>query len=131
MKDRFAIDSNILIYMMNSSAGKKHEEALNFLKKARNREAAIPAQCLAESYFQALKKDVETGKARELLQDLRRDPEFNVLSYGSEELEQAMKADQEFWDRLIEATARNNGYKFIYTENASDFNKIKALNPLK
>jgi predicted nucleic acid-binding protein len=132
MENSFAIDSNILIYLLNGSAGEKHEKANEFMNKARMNKAAIPAQCIAESYFQVLKKDsIHKEKAREILIDLKNDPEFEILEYGKRELENAMRAESYFWDKLIEQSVLENGYEVIYTENKSDFEEIEAINPVK
>jgi len=131
MKDKFAVDSNIIIYSLNRDAGRKHEAALNFLSKAENMDAAIPLQCLAETYFQITKRKVSTEKGRKAVESLKHDTDFQIINYGIKELDEAVKTDRNFWDRLIEATLLENGYKTIYTENINDFQEIETINPLK
>ena len=131
MKDKFIIDSNILIYALNKSAKEKHEKAKKLMLEAEKFDAAIPVRCLAETYFQVLKKDVSTEKARTFIEDLKHDRDFKIIQYGSKELDSAIETNINFWDRMIEETALSNDYKTIYTEKSSDFNKIEAVNPFK
>lgn len=64
------------------------------------------------------------------MEDILRDDSFRIIEYGSRELHEAVKAEENFWDRLIEQTSLENDYETIYTENTSDFKKIEAINPL-
>lgn len=129
MKDKVVIDSNILIYALNKSADEKHKKAKILLKRAEDKETAIPVQCLAETYFQVLKKDLEVDKAKKFLESIKHDRDFEILSYGSRELDSSMGVKTNFWDKMIEKTALESGYKAIYSENSSDFDEIEAVNP--
>ncbi|MFB6158833.1 MAG: PIN domain-containing protein [Candidatus Nanohalobium sp.] len=131
MKDRFAIDTNILFYALDKDS-EKHQEALKFLKKSRNKEAALPLRALSECYSLAIhRNNVNIEEAAEFVHDLKHDPGFEVIEAGRKVLNQALGAESDFWDKMIKQTALENGYEVIYTENTSDFEDVEAINPLE
>lgn len=131
MKDSFAIDTNILFYALDKDS-EKHQKALNFLKKARSKEAVLPLRALSECYSLTIhRNNVNLEDAAEFVHDLKHDPGFEVIEADRKVLNQALGTKTDFWDELIEQTALENGYETIYTENTSDFEEIEAINPLE
>lgn len=57
MKDkRITIDTNILIYSVDTSAGSKHEQAKNIIDKAMLIDCILTTQALSEFYSVATRK---------------------------------------------------------------------------
>lgn len=131
MKDKFAIDTNILFYAVDKDS-EKHQKAQEFLKKAASKEVALPLRVLSECYNLAIHRNkLVMEDATEFVHDLKHDPRFEVIEADRNVLNQALGIENDFWDRMIEQTALENDYQFIYTENTSDFEEIEAINPLK
>jgi len=131
MRDKFAIDTNIIFYAIDKDS-EKQQKALDFLKKARNKEAAIPLRALAECYNLSLhRNNIESGGAEKFVHSLKHDPDFKIISSDKKVLNNSIGAKNDFWDKLIEQTALQNDYEVIYTENTSDFEEVEAINPLK
>ena len=131
MRDKFTIDTNILFYTVDNESDKQ-EKARNFLARSRFKEASITLRALAECYNLSIKKNqMETQKAYEFIHNLKHDKNFEILQSDKRSLNRAIEKQEDFWDRMIESTALENGYNVIYTENTSDFNEIEAINPLK
>lgn len=130
MKDRFAIDTSVIFYALDRGSPKQ-EKAKNFMAGARNNEAAITVRSLAECYSLALKRSENPEKAGIFVESLKHDPEFDIISAGKRELDESLNVQSNFWDRLIETTALENGYEVIYTKNIDNFDQIEAINPLE
>ena len=131
MRDKFTIDTNILFYTVDNESDKQ-EKARNFLARSRFKEASITLRALAECYNLSIKRNqMETQKAYEFIHNLKHDKNFEILQSDKRSLNRAIEKQEDFWDRMIESTALENGYNVIYTENTSDFSEIEAINPLK
>ena len=131
MRDKLAVDTNILFYAIDRESD-KHEKALEFMNKAGERDTAITLRSLSECYNLALNRNkAEAEKAAEFVHSLKHDPVFKIIIADRSTLDESLDVSKDFWDRLIEATALENGYEVIYTENTSDFQEIDAINPLQ
>jgi len=131
MRDKFAIDTNILVYAINKKSP-KHNKAASFLDKARKKDAAIALRSLAELYNMVNQKDRANNKlVREFIEEIKHGGNFQILKTDEGALDQSIQKENNFWDNLIENTVIENGYSTIYTENTSDFKDINALNPFK
>jgi len=131
MRDKFTIDTNILFYTVDNESDKQ-EKARNFLARSRFKEASIKLRALAECYNLSIKRNqMKTQKAYEFIHNLKHDKNFEILQSDKRSLNRAIEKQEDFWDRMIESTALENGYNVIYTENTSDFEDIEAINPLK
>lgn len=135
------IDSNILIYAYDNSEGSKHEKAAEFVsKKLLEGKAVFSVQTLSEfsvAVTEKLQERIAPELAKQVLLDISK-ASPTILRHNAETIIEALNIKQaykiHFWDALIAATLRENGFTIIFTENEKDFKKIEWLetvNPLK
>ena len=141
MIGKYLVDSNVLIYALDTSEKEKHEKAKQFMVKASYEKGArLSVQNLAEFYVNitgkrkgiALPSEIATQRLAEFSEV------FRIIKYGKKTVIEAAYLQAEhkihFWDSLLAATMIENGIKTIYTENTKDFSKvpgIKAINPVQ
>ena len=141
MKEIFLIDTNILVYAFDNSERKKHEIALNILKKCSERKEiyALSSQNLAEFFIvmsSKVKNKVNKKEVQDIIENIIEFEGFEKINYDESTVLKSIKIHIEnkvdFWDALIASTMLNNGINEIYTENIKDFSKIpdiKCINP--
>lgn len=134
------VDSNILVYLADSTNQAKHEKAKLFFVKVSKDPGmfVVSIQNLREfsSVFLA-KKKIPLDVLREYLSLF--DGSFSEVFCDSFDdlllaLSLAEGKKSHFWDFLLAATMLRHEVKLIYTENIKDFRifrEIKAVNPLK
>jgi len=73
MKDKYFVDSNILVYAYNADEKEKHEQAAALMKALWDqRTGALSLQVLQEFYVtvtQKIKKPISSDKARKIVED--------------------------------------------------------------
>jgi predicted nucleic acid-binding protein len=129
------VDSNILIYLLDSSDAQKHNLAITWLESCFDKMIFVSVQNLREFASNCLNKGAPAEKVLEfldlftakfvVLQDDQLDTKIAIeLCKGNPKL---------FWDANIVSVMHRNGIEYIYTENVKDFStlKIRAINPLK
>ena len=121
---RRGLDTNILVYMIDSTDEEKHEKALALLEDIlRNPSGyAVTAQVVAEFLYVVKRRLPEAlGDALFLIERLR----AKGLVLGSYTVEEVLRAARQpsgrFWDALIAYTYLSHGVKVILTENVEDF----------
>lgn len=131
------VDTNILIYAYDASAGRKHEVAYSRLADLWSSETAmISTQVLQEFYVNITRKIAKplTAKAaRAILEDLSR---MEVIAPDSNAILSAIDLHQEyklsFWDALIVMTAYLGAAETLLTEdlnNGQIIKGVKIVNP--
>jgi len=131
------IDTNILIYAYDSSAGEKHVVASRQLEDLwRTESGLLSIQVLQEFYVNVTRKiakPLTIPVARSLVEDLSR---MEVISVGSDTILAAIDMQREhllsFWDAMIVATAFMGGAEILLTEDLNNDQIIKGvriLNP--
>lgn len=138
--DSLLVDSNILIYAYDKSAGKKYLIAKELLKERwLKQDGFLSIQNLAEFYHVTTKKinkKLNPGQVKQIILDLVRG--FSIIKYDQNTIINAINNQLaykiEFWDSLIVSAMEENSISTIITENEKDFKKIKWLkiiNPFK
>ncbi len=135
----FLLDTNILVYAVDSTDKRKHEIAKEIIEDCfRGQKIAISLQNLAEFFITATKKidkPLTAKEALETIQLLIEVKDFKKISLNENTLIKAIElsAQAPFWDAMIAATMLQNGINHIYTENTKDFQipGITAINPFK
>ncbi len=127
------LDTNILVYMIDSTDEDKHKRALSLLEDIlRNpSEYAVTTQVVAE-FLYVVKKKLPVALDDALLLIERLHAKGTIIgSYTIKEVLQAIKhSPKRFWDALIAYTYLSHNIKTILTENTEDFkNIINAINP--
>lgn len=126
------VDTNILIYAYDVSAGRKHEEAVNRVAALWKTETAmISTQVLQEFYVNITRKIAKplTAKAaRSILEDLSR---MEVITPDSNAILSAIDLQQEymlsFWDALILTSAYLGAAETLLTEDLNNGQVIKGV----
>ena len=138
MSDRRFVDTNILLYAHDSSAGAKHDRAKAVVEQLwEERSGAISTQVLQELAVNLRRKVAAplTGKAiQEIVADYL--TWYVVVNDGAAILE-ALDFEERyrisFWDALIVHAAHASGATVLYSEDLSDgqhYGSVRVENPL-
>ncbi|KYO66572.1 hypothetical protein ATZ99_12000 [Thermovenabulum gondwanense] len=131
------VDTNILVYAHDISAGRKHEIGKKLLKELwETRNGCLSTQVLKEFYVivtKKVKKPLSPFEASQIISDLG----FWKLDIPN--VNDILKAIQisnrykiSFWDSLIICSALNLECKIIWSEDLNSgqyFDKLKVVNP--
>lgn len=133
--DKSLVDSNILVYLVDSEEKERQISALKWFEENSNKKIFVAAQNLREFSFRALLKSVSIDKINEFLNLFS--ARFIVLQDDYYDIKRALELCKNnknlFWDANIVSVMLHNEIDCIYTENVKDFQKlgVKAINPLK
>lgn len=130
------LDANILVYAIDPSAGRRHEQASGIVERwLRCQRAVIVLQTMAEFYAVTTRKlGTPAGVAQTFLREIRlvlpirvvdeRDFDRVMLTEGQHGLS--------FWDALLWATCDRVGVRHLLTEDFQDrrvIGRVTYLNP--
>jgi predicted nucleic acid-binding protein len=132
------VDTNILVYAYNSSAGEKHQRAKALLKQLWDRKAGcLSVQVLQELYVNLTRNvahpsDLEV--AAQIIADLCT---WQMHVPDGEDVLGAIRIQQQyqlsFWDAMIIHSAAESGCALIWSEDFSDgqvYEGVKVSNPM-
>lgn len=133
------IDTNILVYAYDVSAGTKHEKAVAIMSDLWNTGHGVTSmQVLQEFFVNAtgrIPKPLDVTTAREVVRDLLK---WNPVLINGEIIVNAIDIHAahkySFWNALIIASAIETGAGTLLTEDLADKHKIKNIvikNPFK
>lgn len=133
------IDTNILVYAYDVSAGEKHESAVEIMSDLWNSgQGVISMQVLQEFFVNVtgkIPKPLDVTTAREVVRDFLK---WSPVLINGEIIVDAIDIHAahkySFWDALIIASAIEGGAGTLLTEDLSDKHKIKNIvikNPFK
>lgn len=133
MKDgKVFVDTNIIVYAYDISAGEKHNKAVEIMKELWNTgHGIISTQVLQEFFVNVIRKiekplDVITAKA--IVKDLLK---WKTVTVDGEIIIEAIDIHGEhkysFWDSVVIASAIEGGARTLLSEDFSDRQKIKGL----
>ncbi|MDI3481311.1 MAG: hypothetical protein PWQ97_966 [Tepidanaerobacteraceae bacterium] len=131
------VDTNILVYAHDVSAGRKHEIAKELLKELWNtRKGCLSIQVLQEFYVtitKKVKRPLPPLQASQIISDLglwKLDiPDVNSIL---EAIQISQRYMISFWDSLIVCSAINLNCDIIWSEDLNSgqyYNKTKVINP--
>lgn len=137
MPDKQFIDTNILVYAHDSTAGVKHERARVLVEELwRDRSGVISTQVLQELCVSLRKKSAhppDWATTREIINDYLT---WNVVVNAGESILAALEIESRygisFWDALIVQAAESSGATVLYSEDLSDgqlYGTVKVINP--
>lgn len=126
------IDTNILIYAYDSSAGEKHAVASRRLAELWRAETGmLSTQVLQEFYVnitRKITKPLTIAVARALIEDLCR---MEVVTFDGDSILAAIDIQREymlsFWDAMIVAAAFSGGAETLLTEDMNSGQIIKGI----
>ena len=133
------VDTNILVYAHDRSAGEKHRLALELLSELwESRTAAVSTQVLQELYVNVRRKagqPLSLDEARSLIADYLR---WEVVVNTGDSLLEAIEIEARhgiaFWDALIIQAATAAGAEVLYSEDLSDgqlYETVRVVNPFR
>ncbi len=138
MSDKFFVDTNILVYAHDRSAGIKHQRAQRLLEQLWNSGQGVLSTQVLQELCVNLRRKVSTPLAVEEVRLLIRDyATWEVVSNTPESILQALDIEARymtsFWDALILQAAESAGASIIYSEDlatAQHYGSIQIVNPL-
>jgi predicted nucleic acid-binding protein len=131
------IDTNVLIYAHDRSAGEKHLRARELVRELwRSGEGCLSVQVLQEFYVnvtQKVARPLTTETAAQIIADLSA---WQVHRPGTEDVLDAIRLQDRyqvsFWDAMIIASALQLGCQTIWSEDLNpgqDHDQVKVLSP--
>jgi predicted nucleic acid-binding protein len=137
MSAKFFVDTNILVYAHDRSAGRKHQRAKALVEELWNSgEGVLSTQVLQELCINLRRKvtpPLPIDETRRLLQDYLA---WQVVALSPEAVVQALDMESRykisFWDALIIHAADVAGATTLYSEDLSDrqkFGTLRVVNP--
>jgi predicted nucleic acid-binding protein len=138
MSDRYFVDTNILMYAHDTSAGAKHERAKALVEELwRNRTGVVSTQVLQELAVNLRRKagrPLDVKATREIVADYLT---WQVVVNGGESILGALDLEGRFqvsfWDALVIHAAESSGATVLYSEDLSHgqvYGSVRVLNPL-
>jgi predicted nucleic acid-binding protein len=138
MNGKFFVDTNILVYAHDRSAGRKHQRARAVVEELWNSgEGVLSTQVLHELCVNLRRKvapALSVSEVRRLLQDYLA---WQVVTTAPEAVVHALDLESRykvsFWDALIVHAAEVAGATTIYSEDMGDrqkFGTVRVVNPL-
>lgn len=136
-RQRFSVDTNLLIYSIDKDAGPRHEQARDLMDSLADADCVLTLQALAEFFHAATRKDkMPAAEAAALVDDWME--LFPVAVADGRTLRQVIALRNEhgfgFWDAMLVEAARSAGVTRLLTEDMQDGRRVGALrleNPFK
>ena len=133
--ERFTLDTNILIYSIDSEAGPRQRIARRVIDLAIDQDCHLTLQAISEFYAAATRKGrMPAADAAEQAGDWL--TLFPCLSASQTAVRRALAAASRglasYWDALLLATAAEGGCVAILTEDLADgttIEGVRAVNP--
>ena len=138
MSDRYFVDTNILVYAHDTSAGEKHQRAKALLEELwRSRSGVVSTQVLQElcvNIRRKVKTPVDLRTVREIVADYL---SWTVVTNTGEAILDALQIEERyhisFWDALVIQAAESSGAAVLYSEDLSHgqtYRGVRVINPL-
>ena len=139
MSARYFVDTNILMYAHDTTAGAKHERARAVVEGLwRDRSGVVSTQVLQELAVNLRRKagrPLDTKATRDLVSDYL---SWQVVVNGDDSILEALELEERhqvsFWDALIIQSAQASGADVLYSEDLSDgqmYGPVRVVNPLR
>lgn len=139
MTDRIFIDTNILVYAHDVSAGDKHARAKNLIQELwKSRAGCLSIQVMQEFYVSVTQK-VSTPMARSTAMEVLRNlSHWHVHEPGIEDVIAAIdlqgRFQVSFWDAMIIQSALLLDCSLIWSEDLNPgqvYDKVTLVNPFQ
>jgi predicted nucleic acid-binding protein len=139
MSDKYFVDTNILIYAHDRTAGTKHQRARDLVESLWSSEQGVlrtqVLQELCVNLQRKLPEPLSVEEIRKLIQDYR---SWEIVVNTPESILQALELQARyktsFWDALVLHAAERSGAEVLYSEDlATDqkYGTVRVVNPLK
>jgi len=138
MADKYFVDTNILIYAHDRSAGVKHERARDLVEKLwTSAQGVLSTQVLQELCVNLRRKvarPLGVDEIRRLVHDYM---SWEIVVNTPEAVIQALEIEvrykTSFWDALILQAAEQSGAAILYSEDLAakqSYGTVRVVNPL-
>ena len=131
MSDRSFVDTNVLVYAHDTSAGVKHEKSRELVGRLwRDRSGVLSTQVLQELYVNLRKAPhpLPAAEARLVVADyLRWEVVVNTGESVLEAADLEARYRLSFWDALILQAAASSGVEVLYSEDLSHGQRYGAV----
>jgi len=138
MSDKYFVDTNILMYAHDTTAGEKHERAKAVVEELwRTGSGIVSTQVLQELCVNLRRKTArppDAKKTRDLISDYLT---WRVVVNSEESILAALDLEERhqiaFWDALVIQAAQASGADVLYSEDLSDghmYGSVRVVNPL-
>ena len=139
MSDKYFVDTNVLMYAHDTSAGKKHEQAKALVEGLwRDRTGVVSTQVLQElavNLRRKAKKPLDAKATRDVVSDYLA---WQVVVNGGDSILEAIDLEARyqisFWDALVIQAAQASGASVLYSEDLSAdqlYAGVRVVNPLR
>jgi predicted nucleic acid-binding protein len=139
MSAKCFVDTNVLVYAHDASAGPKHERARALVEQLwQSRAGVVSTLVLQELCVNVRKKTarpLNIQETRDLVADYLA---WHVVVNDGEAILAALDIEQRykvsFWDALVIHAAQSAGAEVLYSEDLSDghrYGDVRVVNPLK
>jgi predicted nucleic acid-binding protein len=133
--ERFTLDTNILVYSVDQSAGARHQLAKLIVRRAIQSSCLLTLQAISEFYAVATRKQkMPVSDAARVASDMM--AIFPMVAGSASAIRAALATacagTASYWDALLIATAAEAGCTAILTEDLSDgatLLGVQILNP--
>jgi predicted nucleic acid-binding protein len=137
MKDKCFVDTNILVYAHDLSAGEKHQQAQRLVEQLwDSRLGVLSTQVLQELCVTLQRKTSRPPKPQELRDLIEDYMAWEVVTNTAQSvlmgIDLAAKHRISFWDALIVHAAETAGASILYSEDLSNgqkYGSVQVLNP--
>lgn len=138
MSDKYFVDTNILVYAHDRSAGVKHRRAQSLVENLWTSGAGVlSTQVLQELCINLRRKSshpLSIEETRRLIEDYS---SWTIVINTTESIIQALDIEVRFkisfWDALIIQAAGSSGATVLYSEDLADgqtYGPVRVVNPL-
>ncbi len=136
-EDRFFVDTNVLIYAYDISAGKKHDKAMEIVADLWELGLGIISLQVLEEFFvnvtKKVSKPLAISAAKEIVRDLLT---WDIVLLGGDSVLEAIEIhgrfQLSFWDSMIIHAALKGGAHVLLSEVMEDgriIDGLKITNP--
>jgi predicted nucleic acid-binding protein len=137
MSDKYFVDTNILVYAHDRSAGAKHDRARTLIEQLwQSGNGVLSTQVVQELCLNLRRKTnppLQIEETRRLLQDYL---SWEIVVNSPESVLQALEIEDRyktsFWDSLILHAAEISGAAVLYSEDFSanqKYGSVRVVNP--
>jgi len=138
MSDKCFVDTNILVYAHDRSAGVKHERAQNLIEQLwASGHGVLSTQVLQELCINLRRKVRRPLPAEEVRQLVSDYSSWEVITNTAESIIRALDVEERyklsFWDALIVDAAETAGAAILYSEDLASgqrYRGVLLVNPL-
>lgn len=138
MPDKYFVDTNILMYAHDRSAGLKHERARQLIERLwTSGQGVLSTQVLQELCINLRRKvarPLSVEEVRRLIEDyLSWEIVVNTPASVIQALEIEVRYKTSFWDALVLQAAETSGAAVLYSEDLAagqKYGPIQVVNPL-